>query len=207
VSPTRAADVVVEVGRELDPRTDLVVDGGPCRIGVESTIVDCTTPHPRVLRLGAISQQQIDEVLTGTPGPLDAAPPAAPGMPAPAAVRAPGTLESHYSPRARVVLVEAGDPLVAGPRTADSAGPAPKAPSTGAGAVGLVAEAGVPTPPGWTRLLAADSAPEFARGLYRALRRADDLGLEVVVAVPPDPRGGALAAAVRDRLARAAHGS
>ena len=65
VSPTRASDVLDELGAHLDPARDLVVDGGPCRIGVESTIVDCTAVPPRVLRLGAISQQQVDEVLAG----------------------------------------------------------------------------------------------------------------------------------------------
>ena len=49
----------------MDPARDLVLDGGPCAIGVESTIVDCTATPPRVLRLGAISQEQIDAVLAG----------------------------------------------------------------------------------------------------------------------------------------------
>ncbi|MGB8020755.1 MAG: L-threonylcarbamoyladenylate synthase, partial [Candidatus Nanopelagicales bacterium] len=63
VSPTRAADVLAEVGAVLDPKTDIVVDGGPSRVGVESTIVDCTVEPPRVLRPGAISQAQVDRVL------------------------------------------------------------------------------------------------------------------------------------------------
>ena len=68
VSPTRAADVLAEVGPAMDPARDLVLDGGPCAIGVESTIVDCTATPPRVLRLGAISQEQIDAVLAGDVG-------------------------------------------------------------------------------------------------------------------------------------------
>ncbi len=63
----------------------------------------------------------------------------------------------------------------------------------------------VTTPDGWTRLAAPVTAEEYARQLYAALRRADELGLEVVVAVLPDADGGPLALAVRDRLARAAH--
>ena len=63
VSPTRAEDVLAEVGASMDPERDLVVDGGACAIGVESTIVDCTATPPRVLRLGAISQEQVDAVL------------------------------------------------------------------------------------------------------------------------------------------------
>ena len=110
VSPTRAWDVLDEVGARMDPARDLVVDGGPCRIGVESTIVDCTADPPPVLRLGAISQDEVDAVLAA-PAPEGAAAPttavdAAIRPSVPAAVRAPGTLEAHYSPHARVVLVE-----------------------------------------------------------------------------------------------------
>ena len=63
----------------------------------------------------------------------------------------------------------------------------------------------MPTPEGWTRLAAPTTAEEYARDLYAALRRADELELPVVVAVLPDASGGPLALAVRDRLARAAH--
>jgi L-threonylcarbamoyladenylate synthase len=189
VSPTRASDVLDELGDHLDPTRDLVVDGGPCRIGVESTIVDCTAVPPRVLRLGAISQQQVDEVLAGQP----ADPTARPGVPAP--VRAPGTLEAHYSPHARVVLVERS---AAGTQIAELAG---------ARELGLIAPADVSTPTGWARLSAPGSGEEYARDLYAALRKADELGLATVVAVLPDPAEGALAQAVRDRLARAAHGA
>jgi L-threonylcarbamoyladenylate synthase len=111
-------------------------------------------------------------------------------------VRAPGLLPSHYAPEARVVLVErwelGGDPVAS-----------LRARAGGTGPHGLIAEAAVPTPPGWSRLAGPDSAQEYAWTLYAALRRADVLGLPVVVAVlpaGPDP----LAIAVRDRLARAA---
>jgi hypothetical protein len=168
-----------------------------------------------VLRLGAISQAQVDAVLARpvapgsepTPAPAAASPhdpfglrrqePAEPEWIMPrgeAAVRAPGTLDSHYAPHARVVLVERppdGRPLVS--------------PEVGQGPVGLIAEHDLVTPEPWTRLAAPDSAEAYARELYAALRRADELGLAVVVAVLPDPSGGPLAAAVRDRLTRAAH--
>jgi len=235
VSPTRAWDVLDEVGARMDPARDLVVDGGPCRIGVESTIVDCTADPPRVLRLGAISQDEVDAVLAA-PAPEGAAAPttavdAAIRPSVPAAVRAPGTLEAHYSPHARVVLVErsaagpqvtelagAGEPP---PRVADDARdpcrlrtlegqePAPitdLAEGGEGGEVGLIAPADVTTPAGWTRLSAPGTGEEYARGLYAALRLADELGLATVVAVLPNEAGGALAQAVRDRLARAAHG-
>ena len=67
------------------------------------------------------------------------------------------------------------------------------------------APSSVSTPEGWTRLVSPDTPDEYARSLFAALRRADSLRLAAVVAVLPDPRGGPLALAVRDRLSRAAH--
>ncbi|MGB7981178.1 MAG: L-threonylcarbamoyladenylate synthase [Candidatus Nanopelagicales bacterium] len=187
VSPTCAADVLDEVGARLDPARDLVVDGGPCAVGVESTIVDCTASPPRVLRLGAISQAQVDAALAGAA----AGPEAGPVDGAAAPVRAPGTLDAHYAPRATVVL-EAGPTL--GAHDLDPT------------LVGLLAEVEVATPSGWTRLAAPRTVQEYARDLYAALRRADERGLATVVAVLPDAAQGPLAHAVADRLARAAHG-
>jgi L-threonylcarbamoyladenylate synthase len=89
VSPTSAADVVAELGSAVD----LVLDGGPCDIGIESTIVDCTTSPVTVLRRGAITVEMIEVVLGQRP--------AEPSGPS----RAPGMLESHYAPRCRVHLV------------------------------------------------------------------------------------------------------
>lgn len=92
VSPTSAADVVADVGGRLDPARDLVLDGGDCPVGVESTILDCTGGSPRVLRWGAV---EVDEI-------RDAAGVSLSGEHS--AVRAPGGLVSHYAPRARVHL-------------------------------------------------------------------------------------------------------
>lgn len=89
VSPTTAQHVVDDLGADVD----LVLDGGPSPVGVESTIVDCTVDPPQVLRPGAITREQI-ELLLG-----DLADPEGPS-------RAPGMLASHYAPRARVVLVD-----------------------------------------------------------------------------------------------------
>jgi L-threonylcarbamoyladenylate synthase len=106
-------------------------------------------------------------------------------------VRAPGTLASHYAPLARVRLVEAA-------RLREH----PGAPATGVPETGVLAPADVPTPPGMVRLAAPGGAAAYARVLYAALREADALDLQVVLAVPP--AGGGVAAAVRDRLSRAA---
>jgi L-threonylcarbamoyladenylate synthase len=94
VSPTTAQHVRDDLGDTVE----LVVDGGPARVGVESTIVDLTASVPAVLRAGAI-----------TPSELSAALGTAVVTRAGGAVRAPGMLAAHYAPRARVVLVEKAD--------------------------------------------------------------------------------------------------
>ncbi len=100
VSPTTAADVRSDLVDEVD----LVLDGGPCRIGVESTIVDCSGDVPAILRVGGVPQAVVERVL-GAPVELRTA----------GEVAAPGTLTGHYAPRARVVLV---DERAAGARAA-----------------------------------------------------------------------------------------
>jgi L-threonylcarbamoyladenylate synthase len=100
VSPTTAAHVLADLGDDVD----LVLDGGPCPIGVESTIVDCTVDPPQVLRPGAIDAEQVAALLRR---PL--APTSGPS-------RAAGMLAAHYAPRCRVRLVETreeGDALAA----------------------------------------------------------------------------------------------
>ncbi|MFZ0324197.1 MAG: L-threonylcarbamoyladenylate synthase, partial [Actinomycetes bacterium] len=94
VSPTTAAHVVSELAEVLDPVTDRILDGGPCDVGVESTIVDCTGPAPRLLRSGSVTVEDIESV-TGK-AVLDADP----------SVRAPGTLAAHYAPSASVIVVD-----------------------------------------------------------------------------------------------------
>jgi L-threonylcarbamoyladenylate synthase len=90
VSPTAAAHVLADLGDDVD----LVLDGGPCTIGVESTIVDCTLDPPMILRPGAITAEQLDAAL-GSAVSRHASGPA----------RAPGMIAAHYAPRARVELV------------------------------------------------------------------------------------------------------
>jgi L-threonylcarbamoyladenylate synthase len=181
VSPTSAQHALDELSGLLDPGRDLVLDGGPCRIGVESTIVDATGPRPRLLRPGAVSAEAVAEI-TGLPVETG------PGGP-----RAPGTLPAHYAPAARVLAVEP-----------------PEVAATVAGEVVAGRSVGLIAPPGElpesaTRLAAPADAVAYARDLYAALRQADTLGLDVVVAALPSDTG--LGLAVRDRLRRAAFGS
>lgn len=182
VSPTTADHVRADLGDDVD----LVLDGGPCPVGVESTIVDCTQPEPAVLRPGGISLEDLAATL-GRPLPVRA-----PGQET--VVRAPGTLLSHYAPGARVEVVEAGVVaqraaflLSQGERVALLA-PYPDALGT--------------LPEGLDLLPAAGGPTHYARCLYDRLREADRRGLDVLLAVPPPPSG--LGAAVADRLRRAA---
>ncbi len=90
VSPTTAAHVAVDLGL----RVDYILDGGQCPVGVESTIVDCAVTPPQLLRPGAVTAEQVSELLGGGVAPASGQ------------SRAAGMLASHYSPRATVVLVE-----------------------------------------------------------------------------------------------------
>lgn len=211
VSPTTAVDVVADLGAHLDAARDAVLDGGPCRVGVESTIVACLGPAPVILRPGEVDAATVARVTglevrdaDGSVVTPDAAEGSAAGDPnssggsggpgaggevAHGEVRAPGTLASHYAPRARVVLVGAEDV------------PSAVADALREGRVGLVAASAVPTPDGAVRLSRPGDAREYARTLYAAFRAADALDLPTIIAVLPPPSG--IGAAIRDRLQRA----
>lgn len=173
VSPTTAQAVYAELSVYL-AEDDLILDGGPCTVGVESTIIDCTGDHPRVLRPGAITEEMIIEVS----GLSLASQVNNSQLPE---IRVSGSLESHYSPLATVLLDQSP---IAGQ--------------------GFIALAELPTPEGVIRLASPKDNEEFAHVLYGSLRAADEKGLlEVVVA---QPKGNGLAIAVRDRLIRASNG-
>ena len=170
VSPTTAEAVEEELKDYLSPQ-DLILDGGQCLVGVESTIIDCTKQTPFILRPGAITSAMIEEstgliALTNNDG----------------SIRVSGSLDSHYSPKAKVVLdaiAEPGD--------------------------GLIAPDQISTPDGVIRLASPRTVEGYARDLYAALRLADTKNLDVVVVLQPG--GDGLAEAIRDRLARSAYGN
>jgi len=169
VSPTTAQAVKDELQNYLDQTNDAILDGGPCQVGVESTIIDCTSQTLQILRLGAITKEMIQEstgLLVIDEASTD--------------IRVSGSLESHYSPSATVVL--------------DSY------PQSGEG---FIAIDSIQTPPGAIRLAAPSSIEGFARDLYSALRFADAQGLTKVCVIQPE--GPGLADAIRDRLKRAAN--
>jgi len=101
VSPTTAEHVWRDIGDRLDPRRDVILDGGPCPIGVESTIVDCASSPPQILRAGGVPVEDIHRLLAGAVA--DASGPS----------RASGMLASHYAPRCAVRLVDSADDATA----------------------------------------------------------------------------------------------
>src|SRR5262249_20285929 len=86
-SPTTAAHVLAD----LDGRIDCMLDGGPCAVGVESTVLDLTTSRPRILRPGAVTLETLREVAPEIEGPV--------GIDAEPIARAPGQMARHYAPR------------------------------------------------------------------------------------------------------------
>ncbi|MBL8545496.1 MAG: threonylcarbamoyl-AMP synthase [Hyphomonadaceae bacterium] len=164
VSATTAAHAAAD----LEGAVDLILDGGPSAVGLESTIVAIDADgHATLLRPGAIGRDAI-EAVTG-----------ALATPASGAIAAPGMMESHYAPRARIILNAATPP---------------------AGAAYLAF--GNEAPPGGLSLSVSGDFTEAAANLYAHLRALDATGADTI-AVAPIP-GGGLAEAIRDRLARAA---
>jgi L-threonylcarbamoyladenylate synthase len=174
VSPTTAQAVADELSDYL-AEADQILDGGPCEVGVESTIIDCTGDVPRILRPGAVTAEMIEEstgLIVGDSAVVNGR------AVDEKQIRVSGSLDSHYAPVATVVLDQSP---VAGQ--------------------GFIAMADVATPDGVVRLAAPKSDDEFARVLYAALRAADEQGLETVVVAQPAGKG--IAIAIRDRLKRA----
>jgi L-threonylcarbamoyladenylate synthase len=159
-----------------------VLDGGPCQVGVESTIVDATGDTPSVLRPGGVTREDLEAVL-GRPLAVHSTSP----------VRVPGQHPSHYAPRARVVLVEPGK-VVAEAEAAQEEGHRVGVfvPPSLAGAA-VKAHAVVTLP---------DSMAAYARGLYGFLRELDQEGCDLIVASLPEEEG--LGLAIANRLRRAA---
>jgi L-threonylcarbamoyladenylate synthase len=172
VSPTTAAHVAELLGRAVD----LVLDGGPCRVGVESTILSLAAEPPVILRPGGVPRETLEEALGLR---LGVASPAERPL-------APGQLARHYSTRTPLRILP---------------GPSERAPD--GGRVGLLAwrSAGVGSYAA-TEVLAPDGSPETAAAnLFAALRRLDAAGLDLILAEPCDEAG--LGHAIMDRLRRA----
>ena len=175
VSPTTAAHVASEFGTGL-----LVLDGGDCPVGIESAIVDCSRGHPVLLRPGVLTRAALEAALGEPLHDADAHAP-----------RAPGTLASHYAPRARLRLWPA-----------DALAAALDKPATWPARLAVYSRRPVG---GATRCLwqpMPDEPAAAAHDLFAALRRLDDDGAtEIWVEQPPDTPAWE---GVLDRLRRAA---
>lgn len=185
VSPTTARHVV----KGLGDRVDLVLDGGPTRVGIESTVVDLSGATPVLLRPGMLGPAELEPIvgMLALPGPR------AEGE---SALPSPGMLERHYAPRARLVLFDPHDAaeLARARRSVADA----RALGRRTGALVIAAE---PAEVDEARRLPADPHA-YAQRLYDALHTLDDAGCDVVI-VERVPDGPAWLG-VRDRLERAA---
>ncbi len=167
VSPTTAQDVVKEIGDYLSDN-DLVIDGGECLIGIESTIINCTRSQPTILRFGAIVKENAEQVAGVKFKSFEDN----------ERIRVSGQFESHYSPKAEVILDKSA-------KKND----------------GFIAFADIPTPNGAIRLSSPNSVEEYGAQLYKSLRLGDELGIKKIFVIAPE--GDGLAEAIRDRLNKA----
>lgn len=173
-SPTIAEHVIAEFGREVA----LVLDGGPCVIGVESTVVDARGTHPVVLREGAVTREQLGVTTEGRNTD---------------AHRSPGTRYRHYAPRCRIALVPSAEVEVA------LAGAATHDRRVGA-IVGHDHEHAVPA--AMAVVATFTDAADLARQLYAAFRAAEEGAVDLLLVEMVDEAG--VGRAVMDRLRRAA---
>lgn len=219
ISPTRATDVVAE----LDGRVDVVLDGGRCEVGLESTIVGVAPDGAlTLLRPGGAPVEAIAEVAGVVPEAVaNVLERAAASASAPA--RAPGMLASHYAPRKPLLLLEAPLAESDGPARFARALGAPVGPEARAGgsigraalllttgrvdaALARLDRAGVERPPIAVSLSARGDLAEAAQNLFATLRALDaDPRVDRLVVEPPPEGAGGLAHAIRDRLQRASH--
>jgi L-threonylcarbamoyladenylate synthase len=162
VSPTTATAVEIELADYLS-KNDQILDGGPCLVGVESTIINCTQDEPSILRPGAITKEMIEDTLGIT---IDLNTSNSESI----QIKVAGLLESHYAPNAKIFLT--GSPTIGD---------------------GFIALHSFTTPVGAVRLAAPKTNEEYAQVLYQAFRLADTKGLIRVFVIPPTGDGIAVA--------------
>jgi L-threonylcarbamoyladenylate synthase len=178
VSPTTAQHVRDELGDAVD----LILDGGPCTVGIESTVLDLTRGKPVILRPGGVSQQQIEHLI----GPVEVSRGIV-GSAVPAA--SPGQQRVHYSPRTPTYRFETAQRGLIQPETDGQPN-------------GMVILSPLKVFKKYGPIIAMPNDPaEYARHVYAVLRELDDLPIGAIyVEIPPDRPEWA---AIRDRLLRA----
>jgi len=185
LSPTRPEHVQALLG----DRVPVVLDGGQCQVGIESTVLDLTCTPPRVLRPGLIGRGALDAVIqTGTEGSdhNDAGP-----------LRSPGQLARHYAPRAKLYMLRWEDEKDLERQLRER--------GLDAGQLHVLAHQHIPGVDACARVAVIPHDPEaFARALYAELHTCDELGAGVIV-MEALPKSEAWSA-IRDRLRRAMAG-
>ena len=169
VSCTTSQSVYEEL-KEFLNSGDSIISAEQCLIGIESTIIDCTNQVPIILRPGAITSDLIHQSTGKKPDFISSK----------SNKKAPGTLKSHYAPKAKIVLnslPEFGE--------------------------GFIAMANFPTPKGAIRLASPTDVEMYAKELYESFRLADRKKIKVVKVMMPSGQG--LALAIRDRLVKASY--
>lgn len=185
ISPTNAEHVRLQLG----DRIPLIVDGGQAQVGIESTVLDLSGPHPRLLRPGMIHAEAITAVLGVAPSSVSHS------LPTEGPLPGPGMLPKHYAPRARLVMLTWRDESELRAQLAGFHVP----PS----ACRVIAHTHIPASLGSENVsLIPHDAEAFARALYAEMHRCDQPGVElIVVEAPPEMIEWA---GIRDRLRRAA---
>ena len=177
VSPTTAE----HVAEQLHERIDLILDGGPCRVGIESTILDVTTSPPTMLRPGGVTREEIEDLIGPVTVPDRSQPPQAPA--------APGMLPQHYAPQTPVRLVRDWESVAV---------------ESGAAALAFRS---IPQQERFDRvelLSTSGDLREAASRFFGALRRLDHPSASVILA-ELFPESG-IGVALNDRLRRSAAG-
>lgn len=185
-SPTTAAHVLAD----MEGRIAAVVDGGECRVGLESTVVDLSGPTPpRLLRPGGVTPEMLEKAA----GPIEIDPAVTHALKEGAVAASPGMKYKHYAPKAKVILIKGGDAAYTSYVNE----------TAGAGEAALCFEEQVPglRVPAVAYGHREDPASQ-AHGLFDALRRLDELGIQTAYAASPSEHGVGLA--VYNRLLRAA---
>ncbi len=185
ISPTNATHVVQKLGHKLS----LVIDGGQAQVGIESTVIDLTSPLPRVLRPGIIHEESLLAVL----GENNLAPVGEPHG-ATDTLRSPGLLRKHYAPRAKLVILDWSnetdllDQLSQRSLRSDQAC--------------VIAHSQIPSGPFFAAVCVIPHDPEaYARAIYGELHRCDEEGVKLIVIEKTPDTGPWIA--ITDRLRRA----
>lgn len=213
-SPTSAAHVLAD----LDGRIDAVLDGGPCSVGVESTVLDLTADPPRVLRPGGVSLEALRAVIPSVVGP------AAPGMDGTeehttrmadesgessasdeTVARAPGQMARHYAPHTRLFVFDGSGPATLAALRSEAEAALARGERVGALLPEEEAGALAQLPVRVEVLGSVADLATISRRLYAALRAADEAGLDLLLAHTFGQAG--LGLALEDRLRRAAGGT